>query len=272
MYIAVNFNSILLAFKSYNQADGTSEWVGFGNFSRLFYDVGRLPIFRYAFINSLTAYVSSLIIGMSVGLFFSYYIYKKRLGHGIFKVILFAPSVISSIVLVTMFRYFADIFVPRFFQIFGVNMEGLLTATNTVIPTLLFYSLWSGFGVPILMYVGAMNNIPESTVEAAQIDGAKPMREFFSIVLPQIYPTVTVFLVTGVAGIFTNQLNLFSFFKSVDDRFYTVGYYLYVRVQKAQSFGEYPYLSALGLSITCVVAPVALLLRRILEKLNSMEN
>lgn len=65
MYIGVNINSVLLAFKSYDALTGASKYVGFDNFARLFKDIAMTPVYRYSFTNALIAYVFSLIIGMT---------------------------------------------------------------------------------------------------------------------------------------------------------------------------------------------------------------
>lgn len=272
LYIGVNVNSVLLAFKKYDVLTGSSEYIGFDNFVRLFTDIRISPVYRYGFINSLIAYAASLVVGMTCGLIFSYYIYKKKFASNFFKVILFAPSVISAIVLVTVFRIFVDTFIPTVVnKLFNTHILGLLTESDTVMPTLIFYYLWAGFGVPILMYVGAMSNIPDSTIEAARLDGVKPMREFVSIVLPQIFSTVAVFFTTGIAGIFVNQLNLFSFYgTNAEHQYYTIGYLLYVRVQSATSYAEYPQLSALGVLITVITAPLVLVLRKLFNRFDPM--
>ena len=271
-YIIVNANSFVLAFKQY-ETDGSMTFVGLQNFKQLFYDMKTQVYFSAGLKNTLLAYVFSLIIGMSTGLFFSYYIYKKRFAHTFFKVVLFAPSVISSLVLVTVFRFFADGFIPAFFnKVFESNMLGLFSEKSTIIPTLLVYSVWIGLGTPIMMYVGAMGNISDSVIEAAQIDGVTPLKEFVHIVLPQIFPTITVFISTGIAGIFSNQLNLFSFFAaqaSYDN--YTIGYLLYLKVYKSTGYMDYPYAAALGLIVTVITAALLIAVRTLLKRINPME-
>ncbi len=187
---------------------------------------------------------------------------------------MFAPSVISSLVLVTVFRFFADSFIPALFNsLFDAKMMGLFSDNSTIIPTLLVYSLWIGLGSPIMMYVGAMGNISESVIEAAQIDGVTPLKEFAYIVLPQIFPTITVFVSTGIAGIFSNQLNLFSFFAGqASYENYTIGYLLYLKVYKSTGYIDYPYAAALGLIVTVITAILLVAVRTLLKRLNPMED
>lgn len=270
-YVGVNFNSFFLAFQNIDAVTGEVTFAGFDNFVRLFNDIGMLPEFEYAIKNSLIFYFASLVITMPTGLLFAYYIFKKRLLYNFFHVVLFLPSIICAMVTVIMYRYFVELFVPNVINsIFGTKIINLFT--NNKLISVFIYNLLMGFGVGVLMYLGAMNSIPEDVFEAAKLDGCSPMREFISIVLPQIFPTLSVFLVTGVAGIFVNQMNLFTFFdKNLDPVNYTMGYYLYRNVLYGGET-KYPYLSALGLCITAIIAPLTIMLRKLFNRLDPMNN
>ncbi len=270
-YIFVNFNSIIMSFERFN-TDGTFSFAGFENFERIFIELGTLQNLQSGLENSLIAWLFNLLVSTPAALLFSYYMYKKRFASGFFKVVLFSPSVISAVVIVTMFQMLVEDFIPKFFNAnFNTNMLGLLTMSETVIPTLLFYSLWVGMGTSILMYLGAMGNINESVIEAAQIDGVTPMKEFFFVVLPQIFPTLIVFLTTGLAGFFTNQLNLYTFFAHMAlPRYNTIGYYMYVQTIRSSGMANYPYVAAMGLLTTAITVPVVLLARKLLNKINPM--
>ena len=64
------------------------------------------------------------------------------------------------------------------------------------------------------MYSNSMSGISEEVIEAAKLDGATGIKKFFYVVFPQVFGTVSTFLIIGVAGIFTNQINLFSFYEA----------------------------------------------------------
>lgn len=266
-YIGVNFNSILMSFRAYDYATNTWSFVAWDNFSKVIKDIGTQYVLIQSAKNSLIVYFVGLIVGIPLSLFFSYYIYKKMPVSGLFKIMLFLPSVISSIAMVVMYSYFVENAIPEVAnKMLGIKMEGLIANPQTAFGTILFYSIWAGFGGNILMYSGAMNSISDSVVEAAKLEGITPIKEFFKITLPLIYPTLVTFLVVGVAGIFTNQMNLFSFFGgNAEYRLYTFGYYLYRNTQGA-TMSDYPYLAAMGLLMTLVAVPVTLLFRYVLEK------
>lgn len=168
--------------------------------------------------------------------------------------------------MVSVFKQFTERVIPAI-----TGGSGLLANTDTEFLTLLFYMVWSGFGVSVLMYVGAMSNINESVIEAAQLDGVNAFMEFTRIILPLVWPTVVVFLTTQLAGIFSNQMNLFSFYgQGAETRVQTVGYYLYRNTYVAQ-ISDYPYLAAFGLVLTAIVAPITVLVRWLLTKFGPSE-
>ena len=165
-----------------------------------------------------------------------------------------------------MFRYFTVYALPAIFEPFGIVIPDLLDDSQTVWGTVLFYSLFMGFGPSTMMYVGAMNNISDSIVEYAKIDGFSPLQEFIYITLPMIYPTITTFITVGLAGVFTNQMGLYQFFgRDAEPSLWTVGYYMYVSIQGA-GLNDYPFLSAFGLVMTFLTAPVTLIVKKLLEK------
>lgn len=266
-YIGVNFNSLRFAFSTYDYDSGKYMLVGFDNFVTIFKMFSAQDELWGSIKNSLIVYVVNLIIGISLALLFSYYIFRKMAGYKTFKVLLFLPSILSSMSLTIIFRYFSERALPFMVEkLFSAKMEGLLANLNTMFPTIIAFSLFVSFGTSVLMYVGAMNNVSESILESARLDGATPMREFVSIVLPMIYPTLVTFLVVATAGIFTNQINLYNFFgPNATFSVYTIGYYLYRNTHVA-TLGEYPQLAAFGILGTVVAVPLTFLVRWLMGK------
>ena len=266
-YLGVNLNSILLTFKEYDGVSGAFRWSGLENLAEVFRVFGSKE-FSYAWKNTFIVYFTGLIVGTPLALFFSFYIYKKMFGHGFFKVILFVPSIISAVVMVMIFRNFTELVIPDIAKkLFGAEMNGLLSDPKTVFGTLLFFSVWVGFGTGILMYSGAMSGISDSVVEAAKLEGASSVREFFSITLPLIWPTVVTFLVVGVAQMFVNQFNLYTFYgDTAEPEIVTIGYYLFARTANTANLIQYPFLAAMGVVLTFIAVPLTLGARFLLEK------
>lgn len=260
-YVCVNFNSVLLAFKSYSSGKGYS-WVGFRNFAQLFRDFKTYTFYKKALVNSLTVFAVGTTASTVLAILFSYYIYKKTSRFkNIFKVLLFMPSIISSIAMATMFKQFADSAIPNFIRIvFHKQVQGLLQNPRTTMGAIIFYNVWVGFGVNILLYLGAMNNISDSVVEAAKLDGATFVSEFFHITLPSIFGTLQTLLVVAIGSIFINQASLVSFYGTTsEEAYFTIGYWLYketVRNTLNNSNAGLPALAAFGLLLTSITVPV----------------
>lgn len=264
-YIGVNFNSVLMSFQKYvvNEQTNLGEYIfcGLENFEKMFFKLKYENELLTSIKNSLIVFVVNVGVGTTLSLVFSLYIFKKMAFAKTFRAILFAPSILSSIVTVTMFKNFAESAIP---QILNLEM-GLLGNPETRFGTLLFFMVWIGFGTQILMYSGAMNSIDPSVIEAAKLDGASPLREFISIIIPLIYPTLTTFLITNIAGLFTNQLNLFTFYaNSADASIRTMGYFLF-RQTNVSTLAEYPLLATYGIALTLIAVPVTLLSKKGIE-------
>lgn len=269
-YFYVNFNSFFLAFQEYNPITLRYDWALWKNFDNIWFFVSREKTLLYCFRNSALTYAVTLFISLPLALLFSQYIYKKGPAGGFFKTVLFIPSIIPEMIMTTMFLYFADSFIPATVKgIFGKEIAGLLTQGNTtMLITLLCYSVFISFGGNIIMYSSTMSGIDESLVEAAQLDGATQMQEFWHITIPMIYPTLSTFITVGVAGIFTHQLSLFSLFGADGNAYnevWTIGYFLYSRTVYAGS-ANYPELAAYGLLMTIIAVPLVFTVRYLLSK------
>ena len=268
-WVGVNFNSILLALQKIEVTAGQGtvySWVGFANFSKCFDLLANDTLLKMCFKNSMISYLFGVFFGTGFSLFFSYYIYKNKLCSNFFKIMLFIPSIISSVAMVVMFEYFVENAYPAIMSsVFNKTVSGLLAESKTAFWTILFYNLWAGFGGGILLYLGEMNTISDSVVEAAYLDGITPVKEFFLITLPLIYKTLCVFLVTGMAGFFNNTMNLYTFYgERVDSRLFTYGHYMFINTKNGIT--NYPMMAALGLIFTIIIAPITLVSRWLFAK------
>lgn len=269
-YIGVNFNSLLLTFQQIDVVENTTTYTLFGNLADAWNRLTHTQELVAAFGRSLLVYIISLLIGTPLALLFSFYIFKKMPMSKAFRVMLFAPSIISSIILVVIFKYFVESAIPAFVnKLTGdTSARGLLENENTTFATLMFYNIWISFGINCLMYVNAMNDISPEQIEAANLDGATGFGEFWHICLPSVYPTLATFLVVGIAGIFTNQFDLFSFYgDGAPGDMVTYGYWMYRETRRGLSnAAKMPLVASLGVWMTLIAAPLTLLARWLFNK------
>ncbi len=272
-YVVVNTNSLSLIFKQYDTLTGNWTWVGVDNLKEAFRMMTQSSDLLDAMKNSFLMWGIGLLIGTPLALLFSYYIHKKMFGHKFFRVVLFMPSIISAIIMVTIFQFFANRAIPEIMTewFHAENVSGLVENPATRFGTIMFYNILMSFGVSVLMYSDAMGNISPEMIEAAKLEGVTGIKEFIYITFPMIYPTFTTFLITGIAGIFTNQWNLFSFFGG-GGQIQTYGYWLYVQTSGAASEAEYPVLAAIGFWLTLIAVPMVLIIKKLVEKFGPKED
>lgn len=274
-YLGVNLNSLALAFKS------TSGGFTWDNFSFVFSD-NMWPQVWQSIKTSVLFYVVTTIISVPLALLFAYYIFKKLWGGKLFRFFLFLPSIVSSIVIVVLFHKFVDTALWDMLEdFFGVTPPSTSLINNisrsSYVPIIAF-NIWINFGVTTLIYSNKMGEISPEMIEAAQLDGASAWQEFFHIVVPCVYSTLSVFLVTGFATIFINQYNLFSFYgSSIGFDAGTFGYYIFAGVQDYAGKGQFDSVwfnryAALSIVATAIVMPLTLIARKLVEKYGPSED
>ena len=264
-YIGTNINSFALSFQRYEY--GEFVFNGWNNFARVFTNIANDPEVGSAIKNSFLIYGIGLLVSIPVSVLFAYYIYKKFFGFKIFKLLLFLPSLLSILTLCVLYRYFADQAIPEVLQkLFGVKVTGLFSNVNTEFFALLFAFVFFSMGSTLLLYLGAVSGVSSSVLEASEIDGASNWMQFTRVVLPMIFPTIKTFFISGIAGLFSNQFNLFNFYGTgAAPEYETIGYYFYKLTVLGQE--NYSYVAAFGLVLSRVLIPVTLTINRLTNKI-----
>ena len=270
-YVYVNFQSILLAFQKYEISAGRIKvsFVGLLNFASAFeFFWDNIQWLQNSFVNFL--FTSAL--GLVLALIFSFYIYKKFPAAGFFKVVLFIPKIIPGIVFAMLFKYIISYAYPSVVEtLTGQVVPDLFSNSETEFGTVIFFNVWISFGVNVMLISGAMNNINESVVESAQLDGVNIFQEFRYIAVPMIFPTLTTFITVAITGIFTHQMALFSLYGGNGKHVATWGYYMYLASKNSDVYTLRDYLpftelAALGLIFTAILFPIVLGVRKLLVK------
>ena len=174
-YVGVNFNSFLLAFKSYDSSSYGFKWVGLDNFRRLWMELTEYKVLEAQLVNSLIVWFITTFVGMVITLLFSYYIYKNYRMNNFFKILLFLPRILPGMILVMVYRIFVNEALPGYLAEIGIHIEPLATVdAATRFPAAVFFCLFTGLGSQMLVYIGTMSQISPSITEAAMMDGITP--------------------------------------------------------------------------------------------------
>lgn len=281
----INFNSIKMAFESYwfsddqNATGMLSKFAGFQNF------VDAWNIFKtkgYMIWNSIGLLASNIFITIPLALIFSFYLAKECRFTGFFKVILYMPNIISPMIFALLYQRILNGVLPN---VSNGSIPALLNPAG--IPpasygAVLFFNIWVSFGVNVLMFTGAMSGINVSIIEAAHLDGANIVQEFWYVSVPMIFATVSTFVILGMTTLFTNQMHLYTMF-GINARggLETIGYFMYVQSERSDYVPNplhkevqmsYPVLAAFGLILTLIIAPITFLARKLFDKYGPSED
>ncbi len=193
---------------SFANADST-EYIGFQNYIDLFTDNGFLSVLFNNVLWIVLVPALTVVLGLGVA------VLTDRLrprGEKTAKTIIFMPMAISMVGAATIWRTIYD------YQPEGTPQTGLLNAIRGLFNQapvywygestlhlnsllLMVILIWAGVGYSMVLLSSAIKGVPEDTVEAGRIDGAGERRIFFSIVVPQIWPTVITVFITVLIGV-----------------------------------------------------------------------
>lgn len=179
--------SLYYSFCDYNILSPPT-FVGLKNYINMFsdetfYKALKVTIF-YAFI--------SVPMRLVFALFVAVLLLKSSKLNGFYRTIYYLPSIIGGSVAVSILwkRMFSmDGVINSFLGIFGVEPIAWLGLENTAIWTLIVLAVWQ-FGSSMLIFLASLKQIPASLYEAADIDGASKVSQFFKMTLPLLTPTI----------------------------------------------------------------------------------
>jgi N-acetylglucosamine transport system permease protein len=183
--------------------DGLGEpaWVGMANFRAILASGSEfLPAIRH---NLFLTFVPG-IITLSLALFFAYTIHQRVLGARIFRVAFFFPNVISGVAVALLWILIystTDVgMLNNLLKLMGHREPIPFTESGNLLWAIVPMSVWSATGFFMILFLAAMENIPETYYEAARLDGASATSQFRHITLPLMWDVLTtgvVFLVVG---------------------------------------------------------------------------
>lgn len=264
MWFGVNINSILLTFQY--PVRNKLQFVGwdqlFYNYQTLF-ESFKLESTRNMFLTSFLYIIVSCFITLPIALFFSYFIFKKIYGAGFFKVIFYLPSIIPLIVLTLVFKLSFDSnggVMSSFLGLFGISTADMFVGENAK-WAVYFFCIWAGIGYDVILLTAGMSRIPREILESVKMDGVPPLKEFFHIVIPLTWPTITTLFILGMMSMFSVYLQPFFLTSGTNDTM-TIGLQIY---QQSQGAGVNTP-ATLGLFCSLIGAPIIVGTRSLLNR------
>lgn len=269
MWIGVNTNSILLSFKTYNYLTGTYKFLDFqhlfDNFVTIFKNIDKnVDNYRSMLLSSLAYFIVSCFVTLPIALFFSYFIFKKILANGFFKVIFFLPSIIPLIILTTIYSITVGNNGPvgQLLNFMGIQSANLFLTHESASWMIWIFCVWAGIGYDVILLTAGMSRIPRDILESCKMDGVPTFKEFIHIVIPLTWSTIVTLFIFGMMSVFTVFLQPFYLAPAVNTT-WTIGTNIYFAAKGQIALNE-P--AALGLFYSLIGAPIIVGTRSLLNR------
>lgn len=176
-----------------------AQFVGLENYTKALKDRRFLQSIEI----SLKYTAIEVPLQMIIGVFLSALLAKNTFLNKLFRGIYFLPVVASAVTVGVTWQLVLHSNVGIFtywLKLLGVADANLLNNTTTAIYVVVFVAIWKTFGISAIILVSAIQNIPDSLFEAASIDGAGKIRQFWNVTLPGIMPSFWFLLMTRIIG------------------------------------------------------------------------
>ena len=255
---------------------GTPIFVGLDNFVRAF---SRDSSFWLSLANTFFLAFWKLIIEMPLAIILAYLINDKVKGRSFFRIAYFMPTVLSVAVIGVVFT----ILFSAYNGIANAALMQLNIITKNVdwfqnrwlaLSVMLTVSLWTTFGLNMMYFLMALQNIPKDLYDCAMIDGASGTKKFFYITLPLLAPTMQIVFMLSMLGtmritdlvlVMTNgqpggstEVAMTYIFK------------LFFQYGDAQSMNQFGYGSALTLIVAFFLAIITTVYLRVSKKMKEI--
>lgn len=243
--------SLYMAFTNYTLACG--EWVGMNNFINMFTQDER-------FLKSLQVTTKYALIGVPLKLVFALALAMLlQKGATFYRTALYLPSLIGgSVAVAVMWRqlFGKNGMFSALLGLFGIPSKNWIGSPDSALNILIILAIWQ-FGSSMVIFIAALKNVPTDLYEAANIDGASKIRQFFSITLPMISPTIQFNLIMQLVGGFQAFTQGYIITKGgpMDETLFTVQY-IYEQAFKGTRMGYSAAMSWILFILISIVAAI----------------
>jgi raffinose/stachyose/melibiose transport system permease protein len=232
------------------QWDGITPgtWVGLANYKAVVSD-GEL---RSAFGHALVLVGFYALLPVAIGLLLAGALSRTRVrGLAAWRTVLFLPQVVALVVVAVMWRM---IYEPT----------GWLGSFSVALPAVGLIGTWIEYGLAMVLLTAGVQKIPQSLYDAARVDGAGPLREFFAVTLPGLRGEVAVALtLTTIAALRNFDLVYLTTDGGPGNATSVPAFEVYNRAFRAGDVGT---ASAIGVCVAALIFVLAFVINRVAER------
>ncbi len=171
------------------------QFVGWSNYQRLLQD----STFWHAVGNTLVYTAITVPLSICIALLLANLLNTDIRGRGFFRTVFFSPVVVPGVVLGMVWLFLLQARFGIINQLLGTNIA-FTGSPLYALPTISVIGVWGSVGYNIILFIAGLQGISTTYYEAARIDGASSVRQFFSITLPLLSPSIFLVMVLSFIG------------------------------------------------------------------------
>ncbi|OGP05851.1 MAG: ABC transporter permease [Deltaproteobacteria bacterium GWA2_38_16] len=245
--------AFLISFSSYHVLTSHLSFIGIRNYIEILKD----SEFRKALYHTLFFAVGTVPFTLVISILLATLIdHGKVPFKSLFQAGFFLPVVTSIIVIATLFTYFysengflnfilTTLYLPK-------PDPSWLIHKTWALPAIMAMAVWSSSGYYLILFLAALQSIPQSLYEASRLDGANAVQQFFKITLPQLKPMILFVVVINTINSLQVFPEIFTMTKGGPARSTTtIVYYLYEKGFSEFKMGEASSVAYLLALIIC---------------------
>lgn len=254
-----------LTFHEWNALEPETPYVGLRNYQDMIADES----FRGAIVNTFYFTAVSVPFTMAIGLLIALLLNLPLRARGVLRTLYFLPVVTPFVVVAIIWKwlYNGDFGLFNYYLLkTHLIQEPLLWLADQdlAMPAVILMSIWSGVGFSMVIYLAAMQAIPEELYEAARVDGASALSRLLYVTIPMLRPTTLFLAVIGIIGAFQVFTQIFVMTSGGPaEKTTTVVYFIYLAAFKFYEFG---YASTLSFGLLAILLVFTIIQLRIYRR------
>ncbi|WNF38987.1 sugar ABC transporter permease [Bacillaceae bacterium IKA-2] len=261
--LAPIFYALFLSFHKVQLLGGTSyDFVGIQNFLSVFDDHRALIALR----NTLKYVIIVVPLQTILALVLAATLNAGLKGQGFFRIVYFLPTLTSSAVLtlIFMWMYNQNGLVNHVLSFFNLPTYNWIGDPQVALTAIMIMNIWSTAPFFMTIYLAALQGVPESLYEAADLDGANIFQKFLYITVPSLRPVTSFVVIIGIIGTFQlfDQSYIFSGGSGGPDNS-TLTVVLLIYQYAFRTMGTMGYAAALAFSLAVFILSATLIQRKL---------
>lgn len=192
--------TLVLSFTDYRVLSAP-RWIGLDNYVEIWND----EVFRRATWNTVVYTFFTVPFSMAIAVVVAVLLNQKLRFRTAYRAAFFLPQVTATVAIAMVWLWMYN---PQYgllnavLSFFGVPGKAWLADPSWALWSVIVVGIWQGIGLKMLIYLAALQNVDENLYEAASIDGASRVRQFFAITLPMLKPATFFVFVVSIIGAF----------------------------------------------------------------------